>query len=212
MKKGIFTRIRNSTFGGNNYVGNLSHIVESSFGRYSYCGSRCELIRVKIGSYCSIASNVEVIYGKHPSKKWVSTHPAFYSIKTACGATFVEKNMFDEHEFVDEEKHYVLIGNDVWIGHGVKILEGVSIGDGAIIATGSVITKNVPPYAIIGGNPAKIIKKRFKDEEIDFLLSFKWWQNDEKWIRENVNKFSDISTFMEYMQIEKNNVKIKEIE
>lgn len=86
---------------------------------------------------------------------------------------------FDQIKYVDEEKKYfVEIGNDVWIGNNVLIMDGIRIGDGAILAAGSVIAKDVEPYTIVGGVPAKFIRKRFKDSEIDFLLDFKWWERN----------------------------------
>ncbi len=84
------------------------------------------------------------------------------------------------------------IGNDVWIGANVLILDGVTIGNGAIIAAGAVVTKDVPPYAVVGGVPAKIIKYRFNKEEIDFLEQLKWWEKDEKWLTEYGKYFNNV--------------------
>jgi serine acetyltransferase len=85
-----------------------------------------------------------------------------------------------------------MIGNDVWIGANVTILDGIRIGDGAIVATNALVTKNVPPYAILGGVPAKQLKKRFTDEQIGFLLKLKWWDKREEWISEHAKYFNSI--------------------
>ena len=89
------------------------------------------------------------------------------------------------------------IGNDVWIGLNATILDGVTIGDGAIVAAGAVVTKDVPPYAVVAGVPAKIIKYRFTESQIDFLLKFRWWEKDRKWIQQNYKRFQDIESFIE---------------
>ena len=178
-----------SIFEGYNKIGKNTSF-QGSMGRCSYIGNNC-LIYANIGRYCSIAANVNVVLGKHPSRDWISTHPAFFSTLCQCGKTYVDSNLFDE------STGDVTIGNDVWIGFGATIMGGVNIGDGAIVAAGSVVTKDVPPYAIVGGVPAKIIRYRFSDSEIDKLLKIKWWDKDEKWISNHAESFKNISSFLE---------------
>lgn len=152
IKKGWFVRIKESCFEGNNYIGNSSHVYRSSIGFASYCGTNCSLIRIKIGKYCSLGSCVKVVFGNHPTSKWVSTHPAFYSPTNVTRISFTNCNRFDEYTYADDRnEYYVTVGSDVWIGTDVKLLSGVDIGDGAIIASGAVVTSNIPPYAIVGG-------------------------------------------------------------
>lgn len=168
-KKGYFTRIKNSTFEGDNFVGNFSHIHCCKIGKMTYIGSSCSLLYTKIGKYCSIAGNVKTIIGEHPAHDWVSTHPAFYSTNCVCGKTFSKTKQFKEQKYTDEPNNIMVdIGNDVWIGSEALIMNGVKIGDGAIIAAGAVVTKDVSPYTIVGGVPAKITGQRFKDEDIAF--------------------------------------------
>ncbi len=178
-----------SLFEGNNRIGKNT-CFSGFLGFGSYIGKNCN-ISAKIGRYCSIASDIKVVSGTHPTKDFVSTHPAFFSTKKQAGFTYVGKDMFVENKFA-EGSYSVVIGNDVWIGQGVILLSGVTVGDGAIIATGAVVIKDVEPYSIVGGVPAKEIRKRFDDEEIKFLLDLKWWDKPEKWIRENAEKFSNI--------------------
>ena len=185
-------------FEGNNVINRNSKIINSNIGFGTYVGENSFISNTRSGRYCSIASNVKTVMGTHPTKKIVSTHPAFFSIAKQAGFTYVNENIFEEHKYVDKENNIAInIGNDVWIGENVLILEVVNIGDGAIIGAGSIVTKDVEPFSINVGIPAKKIRQRFEQDEIEFLKELKWWNYDEKWIKENASDFRDIKVFKE---------------
>jgi acetyltransferase-like isoleucine patch superfamily enzyme len=184
-----------SSFEGNNFIGNKSSFV-GEMGLGSYIGSNCR-ISAKIGRFCSVSDNVTVVNGLHPTKDFVSTHSAFYSPSNSVGLSFSKDNKFQEYAYADEKSRLAVeIGNDVWIGYGVTILAGVRIGDGAIVAAGAVVTKDVEPYDIVGGVPAKHIKHRFTEEQREFLKEFRWWDKSREWLGENAAVMSDIEAFM----------------
>lgn len=187
--------IKNTYFEGRNRLCDNSSF-SGKLGYASYIGPN-SFLNARVGRFTSIASGVTTVSGNHPTGTMVSTHPAFFSKKGRCGITFVNETIFDEVTYADSEDHHVVIGNDVWIGANTTILNGVHIGDGAIVAAGAVVVKDVPPYTIVGGVPAKEIKKRFTLEQIDFLQTYEWWNNDFDWFVENAKYFSDIDWFIE---------------
>lgn len=143
-------------------------IHDSNIGRHTYF-AKSKVVRADIGAFCCIGPEVVIGgLGAHPTH-YISTHPVFYSTRLQSGKTFAENNLI-------EEISRVKIGNDVWIGARAIILDGINVGDGAIIAAGAVVSKDVPPYAIVGGVPAKVIRYRFSPEVIASLLEWKWWK------------------------------------
>jgi acetyltransferase-like isoleucine patch superfamily enzyme len=186
----------NSVLEGRNTINNETNF-SGKLGYASYLGEKCN-INGLIGRYCSIGSNVSTVAGKHPTSGFVSTHPAFFSLRKQAGFTYVNRQLFDEFDYADKKNFYsVIIGNDVWIGKGVTILEGIKIGDGAILGTGAIVTKDVEPYAIYAGIPAKKIGQRFEDKVIALLLEIQWWTKGEKWVQEHAEFFSEVNSFLE---------------
>lgn len=179
-------------FEGHNVIGEWTSF-SGSIGYGSYIGNNCS-IHAKIGRYCAIANNVMTISGRHPTSDFVSIHPAFFSTRKQAGFTYVESDSFEELLYA-EDTYSVVIGNDVWIGASALILNGVRIGDGAIIAAGAVVTKDVEPYAIVGGVPAKLLKWRFTKEDIEFLKKHQWWLKSESWICKNIEAFQNIERY-----------------
>ena len=195
---------RKCIFDGANSVGRDSFFRDSHLGYASYIGERGYFVCTDIGKYTCIGHDVKIIVGSHPIREFVSMHPAFFSVRNQAGVSYVEHNKFQELKFVDAaEKVIVKIGNDVWIGSGASILQGITVGDGAVVAAGAVVVNNVPPFAIVAGIPAKIIKYRFKEQEIRCIQSLKWWNKPEKWIIENADKFGNVDKFLELAEEEK---------
>jgi acetyltransferase-like isoleucine patch superfamily enzyme len=190
--------LNNSVFGNYNKIGEGSYIHNVEYGDFSYNSIRCVILNTKIGKFCSIAQNVSTGLGKHPLNNFVSLHPAFYSTNKQCGISFSDQEYFKELATVE-------IGNDVWIGVNAVILDGVKIGNGAVIAANSVVTKDVIPYTIVGGTPAKLIKYRFSQDDIEFLETFKWWDKDLEWLENNFKSLHDIEILKKMNSELKNN-------
>lgn len=180
---------------GYNLLGEGARLTSCYVGLGSNVGNT-QLVNVKIGRFCSIAPNLNIVFGTHPTERFVSTHPAFYSIHQKNIVSFVNKQKFVESQ-TTSTGYAVQIGNDVWIGKNVTIKAGVTIGDGAIIGANALVIKDVEPYSINVGVPTRVIKHRFSPEQISFLLDFKWWGKDITWIRRNADLFDDVERFIE---------------
>lgn len=190
-----------STFEGMNQLHpNSSFSGKLGFG--SYIGEYSNL-NGEIGKFTSIAPYVRCNPGTHPyTKPFATTSPAFFSLNphhSQNGNTFAKKQMFNEFKYKIPEKNYsVVIGNDCWIGEGAFLVGGINIGDGAIILAHAVVTKDVPPYAIVGGIPAQILKYRYDEDTIQFLLTIKWWNNKLSWFKENWELLCDLDKLKNY--------------
>lgn len=185
--------VKNTKFGKYNTIYKFARVRDSELGDFSYIARNSQVYNTRIGKFTCIGPNVNTGMGAHPSSEFVSSHPLFYStLGQSSGMTFVDKNLFEEFP-------ETIIGNDVWIGNNVSIKYGVTIGDGAIIGSGAVVTKDVEPYSIVGGVPAKVIKYRFEKEQIRFLQEFRWWDKDIDWLRTNKELFCNIEKFIAKM-------------
>jgi chloramphenicol O-acetyltransferase type B len=163
---------------------------EVRIGRYSYVAREAYLNDVTVGSFASIGPRTLLGCGDHPMDL-ASTAPVFYSTRRQCGTSFAKS------DYVAERKT-ITIGHDVWLGAHVFVRDGVTIGDGAIVAAGAVVTIDVPPFAIVGGVPAKLIRFRFPADAIQRLLALKWWNWEELRLRAAQSWFTqpDISAFL----------------
>ena len=154
------------------------HIANSTIGAYSYVSRNSRIVYADVGKFCSIAGETKVGMSTHTLDK-LSTSPIFTENKNATKHSWVKKSTKDPFE-------RVTVGNDVWIGVRAMVLGGKTIGNGAVIAAGAIVTKDVPPYAVVVGVPAKIVRYRFSQEVIDRLEASKWWNLPDKILKENI--------------------------
>jgi phosphonate metabolism protein (transferase hexapeptide repeat family) len=167
--------VRDSKLGAWTEIGARTSFVESILGDYSYVVHDSDIIYTEIGRFCSIAAHTRINPGQHPLQKAALHHFTYRSAQFDMGED-------DESFFEWRRSNRVVMGNDVWIGHGVVIQGGVTIGSGAAIGSGAVVTRDVEPYTVMTGIPARPLRKRFSDEIIARLLELSWWD----WPHENL--------------------------
>lgn len=151
-----------------------SQLVNVTMGKYSFCGYDCEINNCSIGNFCSISNQVVIGGAMHPTN-WAAMSPVFYEGRDSV------TQKFSVHKREPDKK--TSIGHDVWIGYRVIIRQGVVIGNGAVIGMGAIVTKDVAPYSVVGGNPARLIKFRFDPLIIRQLQESAWWELPEKELR-----------------------------
>jgi phosphonate metabolism protein (transferase hexapeptide repeat family) len=187
------SRISRSELGAWTDIGPNSSISESTIGDYTYTAGNNSIIYSEVGKFCSIASHVRLNPGNHPMGRVTQHHMTYRRAQYGFGA--------DDDAFFDWRRdHKVTVGHDVWIGHGALLLPGVSVGTGAVIGAGAVVTKDVEPYTIAAGVPAKPLRQRFPDDVIEKLLQVAWWD----WTREELEaRFDDLADTDVEMFLEK---------
>jgi phosphonate metabolism protein (transferase hexapeptide repeat family) len=164
--------VKNSRMGKWTAVGQRSELISSDLLDYAYLVKDVEVFNAEVGKFANIASHVRINPTNHPMWRATLHHFTYRSISHFMGEN-------DDDEVLDWRKQYrVVIGPDVWIGHGAILMPGVSVGTGAIIGSGSVVTKDVPDYAIVAGNPAKLIRRRVTEEVEMELKRIAWWNWD----------------------------------
>ncbi len=184
------TEVTRCEFAEYNTIHKYARIRDCRFGKCSYVGRESQVYSAKVGAFTSIGPQVLIGLGEHPTDNFVSTHPMFYSTRGQSNPVIVDRDLFDEFP----NTH---IGSDVWIGARAIIRTGVNIGHGAIVAAGAVVVRDVEPYSIVGGVPAKHIRFRFDEEQRKHLLALKWWDKDLKWMIKNKEKFTRIDRMMD---------------
>lgn len=180
---GDFSRVVNSTIGVHCLIDRNNFITGTRMGDYTYTGPFDMIFNCDIGKYTSISYGVTIAPPEHNYKR-MTMHPFIHNAKynlltDAAGNPLLPNDKLDKP---------LSIGNDVWIGANVTVLRGIRIGDGAVIGANSLVNKDIPPYAIAVGNPAKVIKYRFNDRIISKLLKLKWWE----WTVDKINKNRDL--------------------
>ncbi|MBA2518761.1 MAG: acetyltransferase [Chloroflexia bacterium] len=184
-------RLHASELGEWTDIGPGCSIVESTVGDYTYAAGDVSIIYSAVGKFCSIASHVRLNPGNHPMHR-VTQHHMTYR-RRMFG--FAETD--DEEFFTWRRAHPVTIGHDVWIGHGAIVMPGVSVGDGAVIGSGAVVTKDVPPYLIVGGVPAKPIRERFPGPVAERLRAIAWWDWPRQLLAARFADLNDLDRFLE---------------
>lgn len=185
----VFSFIRDSYIDKKAVVSRWCRVYRCSIDKYSYIGKKSEICNTKIGAFCSIAPYSIIGAGSHPISN-ISTSPVFYSTKNILNKSFFVDDTVEEYDDV-------VIGNDVWIGTHSFIKGGVTLGNGAIIGAYSVVTKDVEPYCIVAGNPARIIRKRFTDEIIIKMQELKFWELPDHKLAELAKYANDVEVFLE---------------
>lgn len=188
LRMEYLTEVSRCEFSEYNTLYKYSRLRDVRMGRFSYVGRETQVYHARIGSFTSIGPQVLIGLGEHPADGFVSTHPMFYSDRGQSNPVLVEKPLFEEMPVTE-------IGNDVWIGARAILRTGVKIGDGAILAAGAVVVKDVEPFSIVGGVPAKHIRYRFSKEEIERIQRSEWWTKDLRWLKENREAMTHISRF-----------------
>lgn len=171
-----------SKFTSSSQILAFAKILNVNLKEYSRIGYNCNISNCTIGKFSAIGRNCNIGLGRHPTDL-LSTRNLFYK-KEKLSPHWAKPISFNESLPIS-------IGNDVWIGINTIILDGVTISDGAIVAAGSVVTKDVPPYAIVGGTPAKIIKYRFDEETIQKLIKLRWWELTDEQISKQLQIFNE---------------------
>lgn len=191
IKKSRVNSTLNSFVNSSSKVESGTAFVNSSIGRHSFVGYDCDIYNTHIGNFCSIANNVVIGGGNHPIN-WVSTSPVFYSGRDSV------KAKFSDFERVIHKK--TNIGSDVWIGQNVTIKQGINIGTGSVIGMGSIVTKDVIPYSVVCGNPARLLKMRFSDRQIDDLLSSRWWELSDSELAQSAVFIRNVDDFLSFIK------------
>lgn len=175
--------VRGSRLGRYTEVGRRTSVVDTTLDDYSYVADDSDIISSRIGKFCSIASHVRINPGNHPTERASQSHFTYRASRYFPGEQ--DEAVF----FAWRRSHPVTIGHDVWIGHGAIVLPGRTVGAGAVVAAGAVVTKDVAPYTIVAGNPARPLRPRFPVDIAEALQRLAWWDWSHERLREALPDF-----------------------
>ena len=165
-------------------------LVESTFGDYSYTAGHVSIIYADVGKFSNIASYVRVNPGNHPMERVTQHHMTYRRRQFGFGE--------DDHAIFDwRRRHRCTIGHDTWIGHAATIMPGVAVGNGAVVGAGALVTKDVPPYTIVGGVPARVIRRRFDEDVAARIEATAWWDWDRATLEARFADLLDLDVFLE---------------
>lgn len=191
--------------GMNKICGHVKFCGKLGFGSYVGTGSS---IDADIGRFSSIGRRTSQIIVSHPYKEpFVTTSPLFFSLKKQVGITFAKRQLTKEYKYYDDKRKIAFrVGNDCWVGYDVCFIGGVIVGDGAVVLSRAIVTKDVPPYAIVGGIPAKVIGYRYDEDTIKLLQKVQWWNQDIEWLKEHADLLCNMEDFKQYWHNYNNNL------
>ncbi|MEX9251077.1 CatB-related O-acetyltransferase [Pseudenterobacter timonensis] len=187
LKIGFGAAVVNSKITNKNWIGKNVSLTNTMLGKYTYISDESRIRDATIGAFCSIGRNVKIGLGFHPIS-YISTSPFLYRKSFLGIKGFSEKDLFIEQDY-----RATAIGNDVWIGDNVLVCGGCNIGDGVVIGAGSIITKDLAPYGIYAGVPAKLIKKRNDKYQLEEGQLESWWNHEESKIKKIVRNYNERS-------------------
>jgi phosphonate metabolism protein (transferase hexapeptide repeat family) len=180
-------KLHDTTLGAYCEVGARTILQEVMMGNYSYVANDAQIAYATIGKFCSIAAMTRINPGNHPMQRASQAHFSYRASAYFPGES-------DEAEFFEWRRgHHVHIGHDVWIGHGAIVLPGRSVGTGAVVAAGAIVTKDVPAYTIVAGNPAREIKRRLPEPVTNRLAALAWWDWDHEALRRALPDFRQLA-------------------